>query len=56
MEEENILNVTQLQVVDKLQSEDVLFAPPQLSRDYPASDEWGMDKVQSGEALTIPLF
>ena len=36
--------------------EDVLFAPPQLSRDYPASDEWGMDKVQSGEALTIPLF
>lgn len=36
--------------------EDVLFAPPQLSRDYPASDEWGMDKVQSEEALTIPLF
>ncbi len=36
--------------------EDVLFAPPQLSRDYPASDEWGMDKVQSVEALTIPLF
>lgn len=36
--------------------EDVLLAPPQLSRDYPASDEWGMDKVQSGEALTIPLF
>ena len=36
--------------------EDVLFAPPQLSRDYPASDEWGMDKVLSKEALTIPLF
>lgn len=36
--------------------EDVLFAPPQLSRDYPSSDEWGMDKVLSKEALTIPLF
>lgn len=36
--------------------EDVLFAPPQLSRDYPATNEWGTDRVLSGEALTIPLF
>lgn len=36
--------------------EDVLFAPPQLSNDYPADDAWGMNVVKSGVSLSIPLF
>lgn len=36
--------------------EDVLFAPPQLSNDYPADDAFGMNVVKSGVSLSIPLF
>lgn len=36
--------------------EDVLFAPPQLSNDYPADDAFGMNVVKSGVPLVIPLF
>lgn len=56
MEEEKVLNVTQLQVVDKLKNEDVLFAPPQLSNDYPANDNLGYEIIKSDVPLVIPLF
>ena len=36
--------------------EDVLFAPPQLSNDYPADDNYGLNIVKSGVPLVIPLF
>ena len=36
--------------------EDVLFAPPQLSNDYPADDNYGLNVVKSGVPLVIPLF
>lgn len=36
--------------------EDVLFAPPQLSNDYPADDAFGMNVVKSDVSLSIPLF
>lgn len=36
--------------------EDVLFAPPQLSNDYPANDNLGYEIVKSGVPLVIPLF
>ena len=36
--------------------EDVLFAPPQLSNDYPANDNYGLNIVKSGVPLVIPLF
>lgn len=36
--------------------EDVLFAPPQLSNDYPAADNYGLNIVKSGVPLVIPLF
>lgn len=36
--------------------EDVLFAPPQLSNDYPADDAFGMNVVKSGVSLSIRLF
>ena len=43
-------------VLESYRYEDVLFAPPQLSNDYPADDAWGMNVVKSGVKLTIPLF
>nr|DAH65520.1 MAG TPA: hypothetical protein [Caudoviricetes sp.] len=36
--------------------EDVLFAPPQLSNDYPADDAFGMNVVKSGVSLSIRLY
>lgn len=36
--------------------EDVLFAPPQLSNDYPANDNLGYEIVKSEVPLVIPLF
>ena len=36
--------------------EDVLFAPPQLSNDYPADDALGINVVKSKVSLSIPLF
>lgn len=36
--------------------EDVLFAPPQLSNDYPANDNLGYEIAKSGISLVIPLF
>ena len=36
--------------------EDVLFAPPQLSNDYPADDAFGMNVVKSDVSLSISLF
>lgn len=36
--------------------EDVLFAPPQLSNDYPANDNHGYEIVKSEVPLVIPLF
>ncbi len=45
-----------LSALDNYVYEDVLFAPPQLSNDYPADDAWGMTVVKSGVSLSIPLF
>ena len=45
-----------LSALDNYVYEDVLFAPPQLSNDYPADDAWGMNVVKSGVSLSIPLF
>lgn len=36
--------------------EDVLFAPPQLSNDYPANDNLGYEIIKSEVPLVIPLF
>lgn len=36
--------------------EDVLFAPPQLSNDYPANDNLGYEIIKSDVPLVIPLF
>ena len=36
--------------------EDVLFAPPQLSNDYPANDNLGYEIKKSGVPLVIPLY
>lgn len=36
--------------------EDVLFAPPQLSNDYPANDNLGYEIKKSGVSLVIPLY
>lgn len=45
-----------LSALDNYVYEDVLFAPPQLSNDYPADDAWGMNVVKSEVSLSIPLF
>lgn len=45
-----------LSALDNYVYEDVLFAPPQLSNDYPADDALGINVVKSKVSLSIPLF
>lgn len=45
-----------LSALDNYVYEDVLFAPPQLSNDYPADDALGINVVKSEVPLSIPLF
>lgn len=45
-----------LSALDNYVYEDVLFAPPQLSNDYPANDDYGYEIAKSGVPLSIPLF
>lgn len=45
-----------LSALDNYVYEDVLFAPPQLSNDYPANDNLGYEIVKSKVPLRIPLF
>lgn len=45
-----------LSALDNYVYEDVLFAPPQLSNDYPADDALGINVVKSNVPLSIPLF
>ncbi len=45
-----------LSALDNYVYEDVLFAPPQLSNDYPANDNLGYEIVKSEVPLVIPLF
>lgn len=45
-----------INALESYRYEDVLFAPPQLSNDYPANDNLGYEIIKSDVPLVIPLF